>query len=324
MIRVGIRYYDLALGPAPLPRACANCGRGEGHATRTWEAPTLMGVPLFVLRDACTYKCAWCGTEQVGPPPRGAAPLPVRQRFGVAILGAVLLGLYGVWFVGDAAVSAFDHYRYRAREAREQPERDRRAAEAATEARLTAARADATKALAEAEESQKRCERAIAAVDPKRIADVPFWKRTPIATAPSRALAKTPYYGFASLAHERENAAALGGFACLVDGALGLKAALESSGSTAASLEPLTARVRAASASHAPPPVVVVSAGGCKTDRHWCRVAFLWVDLPTKAVVAEAFEEAPWVGEDQNEPGTDAARERLLRKVAGWGALAGP
>ncbi len=313
MIRVGTRYYDLALGPAPLPRPCASCGRAEGHATRTWMAPTVIGAPLFVFGDACTYKCAWCGTEMVAPPPRGAAPLPIQQRFGGAFLVAFALFAYGVWFVGDKAFTAYEHYRS-----------DRALAAAPTASddgeatKLASVKAEAKKALDDAEAAEKSCMSALLAAKPDMAADAAFWARTNIPTTPSRALAETPYYGFDSLASARDNASSVGGFACKVKDKTFLSQMLAASITTVADFEPLVPRVRAQIAACVPPPVVVVSKGGCKTDKHWCRVGLFWVEPTTKKVTAAVTEDAPWKGEDANEPGTRAAMDRVRQKLVSW------
>jgi hypothetical protein len=169
-----------------------------------------------------------------------------------------------------------------------------------------------------AETSQKACMTRVLAKDPKRVAEIPFWARKKIETTPSPSLAATPYFGFDTLPAERDNAGAVGGFACAVPDVAELRTALSAETPSVDDLEALTRRVEAAVSAWRDPQMVVVSQGGCKTDEKWCRVAFYWVDLESKSIRAAATEDAPWVGEDRNEPNTKAASERLRAKVAGW------
>jgi hypothetical protein len=274
-------------------------------------APTLLGIPLLVHGDEVHFVCKWCGTDVVGPAPPGTPPIPLRQRFGLVFALAFAFAVYGVWFVGNRAMTFVDSRRNRVA-----------AAPASTApdpgARLGAARTRAQAALHGAETTQKDCESRVLAKDPSHVADIPFWARKKFATTPSPSLAATPYFGFASLSFERDNAAAVGGFACAVPDAAELSTALSAATPSVGDLDTLAKRVETAVAAWHDPQTVVVSKGGCKTDEKWCRVGFYWVDLESKTVRAAATEDAPWVGEDKNEPNTKAASVRLRATVAGW------
>ena len=283
-------------------------------------APTLLGIPLLVHGDEVHFVCKWCGTDVVGPAPPGTPPIPLRQRFGLVFALAFAFVVYGVWFVGDRAMTFVGSRRYRAAAAAEAAAASAASIASASSptARLGVARTRAQAALHSAETIQKDCETRVLAKDPSRVAEIPFWARQKFATAPSPSLAATPYFGFASLSFERDNAAAVGGFACAVPDAAELSTALSAATPSVDDLDTLAKRVETAVAAWHDPQTVVVSKGGCKTDEKWCRVGFYWVDLESKTIRAAATEDAPWVGEDKNEPNTKAASTRLRATVAGW------